>query len=321
MTYIPNFITHTELMNMDLPETEWIIENLVPKVGLTAISGAPGSHKTWIGMHLASCIATGEKFLNRFPAQQRKVVYIDEENGEHLLRSRMQLLNIEENENLQFDSYSNFHIQDKNTDKLLQACLDSDTEVVIIDSLIRIHNYEENSASEMKNVFNHFKRFKKNEIAVIYLHHDKKTQFGEGFRKERMRGSSEIFASLDSQISIHSKKDSLSIYPNKLRYALEHKPFSVDIIRNKETIAFEFSGEIDEAKNSKIQQAEIQVRQVLREFNIPLNKKAIVETIKNKTADIGEKSIYTAIKGMETTGVIKTEKGDNNAAMCTLIKK
>ena len=45
----PSILTATELMELDFPPPEWLIESLLPE-GLTVLSGAPKIGKSWLSL-------------------------------------------------------------------------------------------------------------------------------------------------------------------------------------------------------------------------------------------------------------------------------
>jgi hypothetical protein len=59
----------------DLPEPEWMVENLFQARGLVALYGAEGTGKTFTALDLALCIATGRPFHGR-EVETGPVVYV-----------------------------------------------------------------------------------------------------------------------------------------------------------------------------------------------------------------------------------------------------
>ena len=42
-----------------LPNQEWLVDGLIPKVGVGSIHGAPASYKTFVALHIGLSIASG----------------------------------------------------------------------------------------------------------------------------------------------------------------------------------------------------------------------------------------------------------------------
>lgn len=56
----------------------WLVADLVPEGSVTIIYGDAGVHKTWLAIHMATCLAAGLPWLER-PVEPCRVLYIDAE--------------------------------------------------------------------------------------------------------------------------------------------------------------------------------------------------------------------------------------------------
>ena len=56
--------TVDELLNADLPEQKWLVNELIP-VGLVSLAGRPKVGKSWMALQLAVAVATGGRFLDK----------------------------------------------------------------------------------------------------------------------------------------------------------------------------------------------------------------------------------------------------------------
>lgn len=63
-TFTP--ISVDELLRKEFEADSWLVEGLIPKNGITVISGNPASFKTWLILLLAKHIAEGEALFGRF---------------------------------------------------------------------------------------------------------------------------------------------------------------------------------------------------------------------------------------------------------------
>src|SRR5580704_8305626 len=66
---------------------EWLIKRVLPRRGLAAIYGKPGSFKSFVAMHIAMCIALGREWAGRRVAQA-SVVYIGAEGAAGLRKRK-----------------------------------------------------------------------------------------------------------------------------------------------------------------------------------------------------------------------------------------
>lgn len=314
---------YSELMAKKFPANVWLVDRLMPEHALSVIAGYPSSFKTWILLDLIICLATGDKFLGEFDVKKNKVLLIDEESGERMLQDRIRKLtkerSLDDDLNIEIMSYGNFKLS--NSDKIIKYCLENGIGVVIMDSLVRIHSNEENSSTEMSKLYDEFKKFKNNNLSVIFAHHNKKTGRNQSNPTEDMRGSSEIIASVDSGISLKMDKDrnEIKITHIKCRVAEELKPFNVEINEDedKKSITFKYAGSSEsKTKLSKPELAKEMITVLLgQEDNIEMYQKEIIDSLKNK---VGESAIKEALKIMTNDGFIEFRRGDGNAQYYSL---
>jgi hypothetical protein len=218
-----------ELYQEEFPEVMWLAEDLIPLGGITAITGDSNTYKSFLTNSLASSVSLGEKFLGNFTIHKGKALIIDEENHRRFIRKRFEDMSIKPSDDVMFFSQLGIKLDRENSTKALKDFLDRERPaLVIFDSLVRFHSKEENSATEMSKVMNEMRKLTADDRAVVIIHHHKKDQ---GFQKkggsQSVRGSSDIFASLDCHISVERKDDHLILSQNKLRMQLQLEPFKV----------------------------------------------------------------------------------------------
>jgi len=85
---LPTSFSLQELLDMELPATQWIFEGLLPP-GLALIAGSPKVGKSQLMLDLALAAASGKPFLNKYQGHKCKTIYFDLESGHHLLRERV----------------------------------------------------------------------------------------------------------------------------------------------------------------------------------------------------------------------------------------
>ena len=59
--------TAAELMRLEFPPPQWLIEGLLPE-GLTVLSGAPKIGKSWLSLQIALSITTASPLFGQAPA-------------------------------------------------------------------------------------------------------------------------------------------------------------------------------------------------------------------------------------------------------------
>ena len=159
-------VTLDELMKKSFPEQAWVVDGLIPTSAVTILSGPPASYKTWVLLQTAISVAKGEPLFGQFATDKTGVLIIDEENGERLIQQRMFQLGATADLPSWFTPNKGFIVNDENMSDILLSCKAYDIKLLIIDSLVRIHGSDENSAGDMAEVFKHLRRFVERDIAV-----------------------------------------------------------------------------------------------------------------------------------------------------------
>jgi hypothetical protein len=159
-------------------------------VGNNGVIGAePKVGKSWIGLLLAFCVASGISFLGFPVPEARRVLYIQEEDGWRRVSTRLRRLikgagaENPGDENLRVVIRKGFRIDLAD----LRAALVRELEefhpaLVVVDVFNSIHEKDEQSQKEISEVLRHFTALNREyACAFIILHH---------FRKANGRGSS-----------------------------------------------------------------------------------------------------------------------------------
>jgi archaellum biogenesis ATPase FlaH len=318
--YLP--ISLDELLLMNFLGSKWVVDKLVPHEGITIISGAPASFKTWLLICMAIDVASGGILLGQFQCQQANVLIIDEENHLRYLQDRIKLLGANKDLPIHFLSQKGFLVTKQPlVDKVLTVCEEKNISVIFIDSLVRVNDAEENDASQMSEVFRCIRQLCQNGKTVILTHHERKEGIMKSSSANRLRGSSDILAAVDAHISMRKDKDDKNkvlIEQAKLRNDKEIEPFEV---------AFRVSGgkaelcylglHSDDA--SKKESAKDVILVVLEEEKEGLSRSEICKRVK-EIESIGDKSIKGAINELIQEKALLEKQGLKNTKICSLPK-
>jgi hypothetical protein len=76
---IPYVLSTAELVKLEVPPREFIVEPFIATQSLNMLYAARGVGKTWIALTLALAVARGEDFLGYHVAEERNVLYVDGE--------------------------------------------------------------------------------------------------------------------------------------------------------------------------------------------------------------------------------------------------
>jgi hypothetical protein len=303
-------ISLSELLSKKYSPAIWIVEKLIPEECLTVISAPPGLYKTWMGLEIALRVSRGEKVFGEFKTEQGNVILVDEENHGRILQERLLKLKCSSKDKIYFFSIGDsFKVdEEKDLKKLISYGKKTDAKLLIFDSLVRIHDKNENLASsEMSVVMNQFKKLTHEGFTVLFLHHHRKTGFGPNTSDQNIRGSSDILAAVDSHLAIKKTREIIMIQQPKLRIDQNIKPFEVafEVDPNDFSVSFVYMGEAPEEK-TKIEEAKEKILQILEDGS-EKDFKALKSITKS-----GDKSLREALKELIEKGEVSEKSGKKN---------
>jgi hypothetical protein len=288
-----------DILSHDFGEEEWLIESLIPKQGITALSGNPGDFKTWTTIHIALCVARNIAVFNRFKVDQGGVLVVDEEDHIRLLKKRLGSLGAQESDSIFYLSQSGLKVDLPDVRKrILTIVEEKNIKLIILDSLVRVHSQDENDAGGMSKVFKGLQDFIKAGVSILFTHHHRKQQgFGANNPGQSMRGSSDILAAVDCHITVEKKRDEdnkLVFKQSKLRQAEALKPFEVNVlIGTLGPSGFEFVGEFNEKKKKLEESVESIVFLLMDGMK---SRQEIIDALKE---ELGRDTIDSGIKVAE----------------------
>ncbi len=165
---------------MDVPKVEYIVDQLIPEIGLTMFQGHPGSFKSWFAYYLAFCVAEGTPLLGRYTTKQAKVLLICPDDYLGVTKDRMASIGFPETTNvfvwnpvqeLVINPAAN--IPSEAGDRYAQLLKYVEVEnigLVIIDTFRHMHEADENSSQDMRIIMQKLSELG-NGRSVIILHH------------------------------------------------------------------------------------------------------------------------------------------------------
>jgi len=225
------------LEDKSIPPKPIILNGILLDQTMLVIVGPPKAKKTFLAQNIALAITSGKSFANFEISEPKKVLYFLAEGGYYPNRTRLKRMGTDfiekymENFMLSLFSYLPINHDDA-FDMMYSLIKNSGADVVFIDPLIRFHDVDENSASQISAVFGRIRELiHKLKISVVLVHHTGKVESRGG------RGSSALVGEYDSCITIHKG----SANAIKLSYDTRHTepPPSNQIYFNPDTFWFE----------------------------------------------------------------------------------
>jgi hypothetical protein len=208
MAFLP--ITDEELLAIDLPPTAWASYGFVPFPGLVAVSGRPGSFKTFFSLFMARKIALGEATFSDISVpvghnetgKASPVLFIEDENSMNLMKERMELMRGGSPVGgLYYAIQDGFKISDDAArEEIIGFCVDKGIKVVFMDPFSSVAGVaDENSNAEVSRVMDLLRlEFVKRDISVVFIHHPSKGDDGG----TNLRGAGDILGKCDVHVSL-----------------------------------------------------------------------------------------------------------------------
>ncbi len=234
----PSLYRPLNLSSHEVVETDWMVDELLGQGDIAIMFGPPYVGKSVLTMSLAVAVATGRPTFLGLPLNHHgRVLYVDEENPEQIVRQRMQRLGLtpEYAKNVRYLHEQGVRL-DRDPEKLLREAQNFDPTLIVVDSLTRVHTGDENNAGEMSRLFNDgFKPLaRKTGATTIILHHANKVEGGSAYN--RMRGSIDFGAVIDTglEVEMMNAPGFVMVRQFKIRNGLPHAPITARFQDNED---------------------------------------------------------------------------------------
>lgn len=229
----------TELLSDKSDPPEQLIGNgVLPQKGILLIHGAPKSGKSLLTLNLALKLSSGESWLGFDVNRSNRVLIIQAEVTYYAIRDRLTQMvgsNVYK-EDFYITDAIGFDIMSK-IQRIRDWINQFYPDVIIIDPLKDYHYRNENDNSEMALVMMEFRKITlEHEVSIILVHHSRKGKENSG--GSNIRGASNIFGSVDSQIEIIKKRGGVRALNFESRYGSDLDPINIDLNSN---LVFELS--------------------------------------------------------------------------------
>jgi hypothetical protein len=310
---------YRELINLDLPPPKWTVDQLIIDAGINIISALPERFKTWFAFAIALSVANGDPLFGQFATMQTKVLIVDEESGPARLRQRLKMLGATEDTPIAIASYSGLKLTEQSANSLISYCRQNSIGLVIFDSLTRMHGADENTSREMAVVMGNFKQLAKANITVLIIHHNRKPSNNvANSGATEMRGSIEILAACDTNLSLDRRGQSprITVTQNKNRDSSEIPAFNLEFHLEDDRCWFEYIGS-QEQKKSKQEIAEALITGLLTS-NQQMFQAEIILALKDS---VGEKLVATTLLEMVAAGKLTPSKGARNKVYYQILRQ
>lgn len=285
---------------------DWRIKDVLPLQGVGILGGPSGIGKTWMLLDLAIECAVGGKWIGHLETTKGRVLYIDEESSHMLLRHHLtRLLTAKNQTNASLDLFfaveQGLRLTNSNSVEKLGKLLDEKKpDLVIVDTLIRVHDAEENSASAMSQVFEVIRHLRQRHgCAFLFADHQRKPGATMTSPEFMLRGSSDKVAAVDTLLSVIKKDDDRIVDHSKSRYGKHIQAFVfriADISDEATTLSYlgesdlvkkmEKQGRVREMVSALLNEGEKSRKHIVEHFKAEGTPQAVVdETLKDMQAE------------------------------------
>lgn len=220
----------------DPPERRWLIRDVWARSALGLIGGAPKCGKSWLGLDLATSVASRTPCLGLFPVDDPgpALVYLAEDSLS-AVRARTQALCHHRGLEL---SRLDLHVitvpvlrLDLAADqqRLLATLENVKPRLLLLDPLVRLHRLDENSASEISGLLGFLRQLQRtHDTAVVLVHHASKKQRAQP--GQALRGSSDLHAVGDSNAYLARHTDGRLVLTLEHRAAKPPEPMILELV-------------------------------------------------------------------------------------------
>lgn len=297
---IPEILDRSECIS-------WAIEGIVPANGVTILSGDSGVGKTWLAVDLGIAYALGRKWLGRFSTTPGPVLFIDEESGTELLAERLRCLaqdSFKQQIPLLTVVWQRVELDTpEGKDRLKTTIRKYSAKLVVVDSLVRVHSRDENSAGEMKIVMTALADIARNEdCAFLVTHHTrKKTQYANQ-ASQMLRGTTEIKAAADAHLYAEKiREGQIRVIHEKSRFRPGIPPFVVTI----ESDGCRVRLTAEDEQRTKVQRAEHSIVEYLTSAGEPLLRRDLEAACKDEGTS--KRTFSDALGSLRNKGIVDSD--------------
>lgn len=300
----PLILNVNQLLEAGNKEVEWLVKNIIPENTINVFAGSPGSYKSALSMTLALQGGEGKPFLEKFITKKFSSLFIDMEAGIIGLSMRLKQLvkghNIKEfNTQFMVDEVVTLDYPDVGYNMLAPVIKEHNVKVVIIDAVVRAMAGDENSASDVRKIFQTLNRLRSDfDVSFILIHHLSK--HNNSITLDSLRGSGDFGAQADTVWGLSANKNGVvTVSCLKNRYLPLHQiqPYNVEVknpggdldniyfdfkgVKEKEPTAAELAGKHLETWLAKSKIQEFSIKQAVDHLQrFGCNRNSIIDAVK-----------------------------------------
>ena len=188
---ILNFDQIPDIMTMEIPPIEWLVDGMIARNTITLWTGTDGTAKTFLAQNMAIAVATGGQFLGR-RCVSAPVLYLDYENPSFAVRERLDMMAGGPIARLKVWGTWLEHQPPQIGSDLLFTMAKETKPLLIVDPFRYSHGAGENDSTEMMGVMQSLRYCAAAGGAVVILHHPAKTEGSTGRGSTAIKGACDL---------------------------------------------------------------------------------------------------------------------------------
>jgi len=296
-------------LSVDPEKPQWLIQDLWAEQAVGVLGGEPKCCKSFLALDIAVSVATATPCLRHFPVlHQGRVLLYPAEDSLSIVRNRLDGICRAAN-----TDFSNLDLHvitaprvllDSPDDrkKLSETIHTLQPTLLVLDPFIRLHQIDENMASEVSPILAYLRQLQKHfHMAILLVHHTKK-----GAQRQRpgqaLRGSSDLHGWGDSNLYLRRKEDRLSLTVEH-RAAPSQDDIHLELSDNNSALALNIINrpipESPPEKELKLPPSQ-RISQALASLHHPVSFRALRELCHMRAATLG-----TTLCQMVQEGTVK----------------
>lgn len=310
-----NPVTLSDLLANPPKPPEWLVGQLFPVGSLNVIGGDSGIGKSWMTLYLALCVASGKAFLGQLPVKQGKVLLIDEEDAMTLIHDRLKRLmkgmGLEEKSLPVSFLISKGILVDRpeSYEALMNTVREQNPDLIVIDSLVRVHGADENATHEISKVLTQIRRMTEvYQRTVIMTHHTRKWSRYHSTPAALLRGSTDIRAIIDSHLFMKKAKGNLVLLlHDKSRWGPTLEPMGITMEHTEDDTCIHPVPVQTVKSQSKVEQCKEAILELLKDGEKATRQRVLAYCKNNLFGDFGQNTVDAALKELVAEQVVQSQ--------------
>lgn len=288
----------------------WLVEGLWTEQAVGIVGGAPKCCKSFCALDVAVSVASGAACLGRFrPMQTGRVLLFAGEDPLELVRERLSGIARAGDRDLErLDVFVitaariRLDVEDDRT-RLSNTVKALKPKLLVLDPFVRLHSGDENVVAEVAPVLDFLRGLQRRfSCSVLLVHHARKN--AGGLRGGlALRGSSELFAWTDSNLSLRRKGEQLLLAAeHRSAPALDELP--VALCSQAEALALRVVEPRTDAEASEASAPSLgdRILEVLRGSPAPMTPRELRDACRVRMA-----RVYQALAELAARGAVARE--------------